>query len=80
MLAGLEPVGTARLVVAGGLRADFDRLDVIDEGDEPVDYRYHDEHNADVREDIEASASGPVRATTRSPPRSAPPARSMRRS
>ncbi|MFN8043352.1 MAG: hypothetical protein U0S13_08395 [Mycobacterium sp.] len=49
-------------VALAGLRADFDRLDVIDDGDEPVDYRYHDEHNADVREDIEASASELARA------------------
>lgn len=55
---GAAPVAAA----LAGLRADFDRLDVIDEGDEPVDYRYHDEHNADVREDIEASASDLARA------------------
>ncbi|GAT07667.1 hypothetical protein H7I77_10040 [Mycolicibacterium novocastrense] len=41
------------------LRADFARLHVFDdEDDEPTvsGYRYHDEHNADVREDIEHSA------------------------
>lgn len=55
--------GAASVATAlAGLRADFDRLDVIDDGEEPVDYRYHDEHNADVREDIEASAGDLARA------------------
>lgn len=40
------------------LRGDFGRLHVIGVDDEPTaaDYRDHDEHNADVREDIHASA------------------------
>ncbi len=66
------PPGVIAAVTA--LRADFDRLHLMHECDGNCSgdcdssdysesaYRYHDEHNADVREAIEGSASGLVGA------------------
>jgi hypothetical protein len=69
------PTPPAAVVAAVALlRAHFDRLHVVHECDadcaDDCDrsdysgsaYRYHDEHNADVREEIEGSASGLVAA------------------
>lgn len=72
MSAPTPPPGVITAVTA--LRAEFARLHVMHECDEncPEDcgssdysesaYRHHDEHNADVREAIEWSASGLVAA------------------